>query len=95
MQKKVSELRSKLRLELDLARIKQKEEIIALKVSSPTRSSNLHHFTRIHHGADTRHVLSLLSHIHITIPYALQFDIIIGITCIFHLNYKNLRYAVA
>jgi hypothetical protein len=25
----------------------------------------------------------------------LQFDIIIGITCIFHLNYKNLRYAVA
>jgi hypothetical protein len=52
MQKNLTEIKSKMRLELDLERIKQKEELIALKVSSPIRSSNLHHFTAIHIGVD-------------------------------------------
>jgi hypothetical protein len=37
---------------LEIVRKENRDELLMMKVSSPTRSSNLHHFTVIHHGVD-------------------------------------------
>jgi (p)ppGpp synthase/HD superfamily hydrolase len=52
MQEEVEEIRKNLRLELDIQRLKQEEELMALRVSSPMHSTNLHHFIVIHRGVD-------------------------------------------
>ena len=54
--------------------IELQQEVQSIKVSPRMHSSNLHHSTVIHHGADVLSLYRLLSHIHITILYALHFD---------------------
>jgi hypothetical protein len=52
MEMEVRDLRHKMRTELDIEQIRQKVELMVLKVSSTTPSSNLHLFTPIHRGVD-------------------------------------------
>jgi hypothetical protein len=52
MTKDVKEIKEKMRVEMEVAREKRKSEYMALKVSSPTHSSNLYHFRAIHRGVN-------------------------------------------
>jgi hypothetical protein len=91
MQREVQEIKAKMRVNLDVERIKQKEELMALKVSSLTRSSNLHHFTFIHRGD----IMSLVCCLILTSLYRMSCILISIIGIIFHLNYKKLCYSAA
>jgi hypothetical protein len=92
MQREVEEIKNKMRVNLGLQRMKQKEDLMALKVSFLTRSSNLHHFTVIHRGDD---IMSLVCCPILTSLYRMSCILISIIGIIFHLNYKKLCYAAA
>jgi hypothetical protein len=88
----VTNIKKKMREEMQLERTIQKEELRALKVSSQIRSSNLHHFRVIHRGVD---IMSIVCCPIITPLYRVRCNLIAIFGIILHLNYKQLHYTAA
>jgi hypothetical protein len=79
--KELQDVKKIMKENLEIIRKENREDLLMMKVSSPTRSSNLHHFTVIHHGVDI-----MSSDLAFLYQY-FEADL--------HLNYKKLCHAAA